>query len=110
MSGQDLMDELSGKIALLDKALGEFGRRGRAYAQAEHDYRTALSSEIAKERADGTPVSIINDLCRGKPHIAKQRLERDISEVVYKAAGEAINSYKLQIRVLEGQIDREWRG
>lgn len=54
------------------------------------------------------PVTIISDVCRGEPEIAKLRLERDIAETVYKSALEAIQSYKLQIRILDAQVEREW--
>jgi len=110
MSGQDLLIELSSKVALLDKALSEFGNRGRTHAKAEQEYRQALAKKILVERDKGTPVTIISDICRGDPEIARLKLERDISEVTYKAAAEAIQVYKIQIRVLENTIDREYRG
>jgi hypothetical protein len=110
MSGQDLMQEMGAKSALLDAALRQFGTRGREAANAEKDYRIALAKQIAIERANGTPVTIIGDVCRGDPEIARLKFQRDVAEVVYKSAMEAINSYKLQIRVLEGQINREWKG
>ena len=108
--GMDLMLELQGKISSLDRALHAYGERGRAYAQAEHDYKVALAEQITVERANGLPVTIIGDVCRGNRKIAKLRLERDISRAVYDSAREAINTYKLQIKVLENQIDREYRG
>lgn len=55
-------------------------------------------------------MTILSDVCRGLPLIAKLRLHRDIAEAEYKAAQEAIQVYKLQIRLLEAQIDREYRG
>lgn len=88
----------------------EFGRRGSKYAQAECDYRMALSAEILRRRDAGMPVTIISDVCRGLPSIARLRLQKDIAEAEYKAATEAINVQKVQIRVLENQIDREFRG
>lgn len=100
--------ELGAKTALLDKAVTQLGIRGRNYAQAEHDYKVALSKRILEHRAEGMPVTIISDVCRGEPEIARLRLERDIAEVVYKSALEAINSYKLQIRILDAQVEREW--
>lgn len=104
----DLINEISAKTALLDKAVTQFGIRGRTFAQAEHDYRVALSKRILEHRAGGMPVTIISDVCRGEPEIAKLRLERDIAETVYKSALEAIQSYKLQIRILDAQVEREW--
>ena len=106
----DLILELQEKTHLLDAAIRQLGKRGRTYAQAEMEYKIALNEAILMERVNGTPVTIISDVCRGKKEIAKLRFERDCAEVVYKSAQEAINSYKLQIRILDAQIQREWGG
>ena len=131
VSGQDLDLELRDKLRLLDISLREFGKRGRAYAEAERDYRVAdqlesrredlekfvsgiqrftvgLAKKVLIERAGGQPVTIISDICRGNAEIADLRFKRDVAEVDYKAAQEAINSYKLQIKILEAQRAREW--
>lgn len=108
MAGYDLIGEIGQKTRLLDTAIKELGVRGRAYAQAERDYRVAMAKKILLERENGTPVTIISDICRGNPEIAKLRFERDCAEVVYKSAMEAINGYKLQIRILDAQVEREW--
>lgn len=105
----DLIQEIGAKSALLDAAIKQLGIRGRAYAQAEHDYRVAMRKRILEERAGGTPVTIISDLCRGDPEVAKLRLERDIALTVYESAKEAIQTFKLQIRILDAQIEREWK-
>lgn len=107
-SGQDLMVEMQGRIHMLDAALQQLGNRGRAYAQAERDYRVALRQEILKERDKGTPVTIISDVCRGDRGIAGLRFNRDVAETAYEAAKEACNVYKIEIRTLEEQIAREW--
>ena len=106
---EDLIQEVGTKSALLDTAIRQLGIRGRAYAQAEHDYRVAMRKKILEERANGTPVTIISDLCRGDPDVAKLRIERDIALTVYESAKEAIQTYKLQIRILDAQIEREWK-
>lgn len=105
----DLIQEIGAKSALLDTAIKQLGIRGRAYAQAEHDYRVAMRKKILEERANGTPVTIISDLCRGDPDVAQLRIERDIALTVYESAKEAIQTYKLQIRILDAQIEREWK-
>lgn len=107
-SGQDLMIELQGRVQMLDKALQCLGNRGRAYARAEHDYRVALAQKMLTERDKGMPVTILGDICRGDREIAKKKFDRDVGESAYKAALEACNVYKVQIRVLENQIEREW--
>ena len=104
----DLINELGQKSRMLDTAIRELKIRGAAYAQAEHDYRIALAEKTLQERDKGTPVTICSDVCRGDRKIAKLRFERDVSEVVYKSALEAVQSIKLQIRILDNQIDREW--
>lgn len=104
----DLVQEIGQKSRLLDTAIKELGKRGRAYAEAEKEYRIAMARKILEEREKGTPVTIISDLCRGNPEIAKLRFDRDCAEVVYKSAMEAINGYKLQIRILDAQVEREW--
>ena len=108
MSGQDLYLELQEKIKLLDTAVWALKTRGRVYAQAERDYKVALAKKMLIERDKGMPVTIIGDVCRGDPDIADLRFERDVAEADYKTAMEAINSYKLQMRILENQISREW--
>lgn len=104
----DLINEIGAKTALLDKAITQLGVRGRTYAQAEQNYRIALSKKILEGRAEGMPVTILSDVCRGDPEIARLKLERDIAETVYKSAMAAIQAYKLQIRILDAQIEREW--
>ena len=104
----DLVNEISAKVSLLDAAIAQLSKRGRAYAEAEMNYKIELAKKILYERDKGTPVTIISDICRGDPHIAKMRFERDCAEVVYKSAQEAINSYKLQIRLMDAQLTREW--
>lgn len=109
-SGQDLMVELQQRMSNLDMTLAKLDERGRVAAHAEQKYRVGLAQKIMLERDKGTPVTIINDLCRGDQEVAKLRFERDVAKTVYESAKEACNVYKLQIRVLVGQIDREFRG
>lgn len=107
---EDLIQEIGAKSAMLDAAIKQLGIRGKAYAQAEHDYRVAMRKKVLEERSNGTPVTIISDLCRGDPEVAMLRLNRDIALTVYESAKEAIQSIKLQIRILDNQVSREWCG
>lgn len=104
----DLVTEIGNKSRMLDVAITELKKRGQKYAEAEKAYRIALARRILDEREKGTPVTIISDICRGSAQIAGLRFERDCAEVVYKSAMEAINSMKLQIRLMDSQLGREW--
>lgn len=108
MASSDLIQEIGDKCRLLDVAISELKRRGKSYAEAERDYRVAVAKTILTQREQGTPVTVISDICRGDPAIAKLRFERDCAEVVYKSALEAIQAIKLQIRLLDNQVSREW--
>ena len=100
--------ERDGILASLSTDLEALRKCGAQLAQNERDYRVALRSEILRERASGTPVSIIGDVCRGKKPIADMKMARDSAEALYKAQQESINVKKLQLRIIEAQIEREW--
>ena len=104
----DLVTEIGNKTALLETAIRELGKRGMAYAEAEKEYRIALAKKELQEREKGTPVTIISDICRGSDSIATMRFKRDCALVVYKNAQEAVNAYKLEIKILDNQLSREW--
>lgn len=42
-------------------------------------------------------------------YIAELRLRRDTAKVLYLNAQEAINVFKLQCRLVEAQLKREWQ-
>jgi hypothetical protein len=83
-------------------------KSGTEYAQAERDYKVLLRTECLKLRDEGTAIGLIDKVCYGIPSVAEARFRRDVAEAVYKANQEAINSIKLQMRLMEGQINREW--
>lgn len=107
----EIWNDIQHRLDLLDIAVREVGTRGRAFAEAESDYRTALATETLRLRNDeGYPVTLVPDLARGKPEVARLKVERDCSEALYKAALEAINVNKLRIKILEAQMAREYNG
>ena len=83
-------------------------KTGTAYAEAERDYKILLRTECLKLRDEGTAIGLIDKTCYGIPSVAKARFERDVAKAVYEANQESINSIKLQIRILDAQIQREW--
>lgn len=104
----DLVSEVFRKAEMLEVALTESGKRGKALSQAEMTYRVALAEKILNLRDSGFPATLIGDLARGDKEVAKLKFDRDCAEVVYDNAREAINTYKKNIDVLREQIAREW--
>ena len=105
---QELIDKRNELERLLEDELATCRRSGIQLAENEAAYRKALRVEILKERAKGTPVSIISDLCRGMEHRAELKLARDSADAVYKASQEAINVRKLRLRMVDADIQRIW--
>ena len=104
----DLYQELQNKTQQLDISIKQLRKSGTEYAQAERDYKILLREQVLKLRDEGMAVGIIDKTCYGIPTVAEARFKRDIAEVVYKANLEAINSIKLQLRLIENQISREY--
>ena len=104
----DLIQERQGLQRELNASIADHREWGRKKAYAEYDYRVALAKKLALLRVDGQPVTIVNDLARGDEEIAMLRLKRDLAISSYDSAQEAINNYKLQLRIIDGQIAREW--
>ena len=104
----ELYAELQGKTQQLDRSIKQLRTSGTEYAQAEKDYKVLLRQECLKLRDDGMAIGMIDKTCYGIPSVAEARFKRDVAEAVYKANLEAINSIKLQMRLIESQLQREW--
>lgn len=105
----NLFNELQLKTKELDVSVKSLRQSGTNYAQAERDYKVLLRQECLKLRDDGMAIGMIDKTCYGIPSVAEARFKRDVAEAIYKANLEAINSIKLQMRIIEGQLDREWK-
>lgn len=108
MNGYGLMQELLAKQQALDTSIKLLRKNGTAHAQAEMEYKILLAQECLKLKEEGMAVTLIDKVCYGIPAVADARFKRDVAEVTYKANQEAINSIKLQLRLIESQIQREW--
>lgn len=104
----DLMNELQAKIKQLEVSLKQLRVSGTKYAQAEKDYKILLRTECLKLRDEGMAIGMIDKTCYGLPSVAEARFQRDVAETIYRANLEAINSIKLQMRLIENQLSREY--
>lgn len=104
----DLFNTLQDKVQELDKSIKALRKTSNDYAQAEHDYKVAVSQTALQLKASDMPVTLISMVIYGHEAVSELRLKRDIAEGLYRANQEHINATKLQIRLLESQLQREW--
>ena len=104
----DLYNELQQKIKELEISIRQLRTSGTNYAEAERSYKVLLRQEVLKLRDEGQAIGVIDKICYGIPSVADARFKRDVADTIYKANLEAINSIKLQLRLLENQIQREY--
>lgn len=103
-----LIDEIQNTYDLLSQSIKSLKRTSEAYATAEKEYKILLRQECLKLRDEGMAIGMISITCYGIPSVAEARFKRDIAEANYKANQEAIQAYKLQLRLMDNQIQREW--
>jgi len=104
----DLFNELQAKQTQLNVSIKKLRETGSNYAKAERDYKILLRQEVLKLRDEGQAIGVISLICYGIPSVAKARFDRDVAETIYKANQEAINTLKLEIRLIESQLQREY--
>lgn len=104
----DLYTELQKKTNELTVSIKQLRISGTEYAKAERDYKVLLRQECLKLRDEGMAIGMIDKTCYGIPKVAEARFKRDVAETVWTANKEAINSIKLQMRLIEAQLEREW--
>lgn len=104
----ELYEELQAKTRQLDASIKQLRKNGTEYAEAEKTYKVLLRTECLKLKEEGMAIGMIDKTCYGIPSVAEARFQRDIAKVVYEANQEAIQAIKLQMRLIESQIQREW--
>lgn len=104
----DLVNELNNLSNKLSLSIKSLIKTGKDYAKAYTDYRVALAKELMILKEEGYAITLAGDIARGKPEIARLKFKEISTEAIYKANQEAINSTKLQIKIIQNQIDKEW--
>ena len=59
---------------------------------------------------EGFAITLAGDIARGKPEIAKLKFEEISKEAIYRANLESINALKLEIKIIQEQINKEYGG
>ena len=105
---QDLIQAINHKMRELDFSLTEFKNDGQAKAETEYQYRVALTAKMAELRDMGEKATTLRDFARGDKEVALLAKKRDIALTMYEASQSALQNCKLQLRILDAQIAREW--
>ena len=104
----DLTAERDTKLKELEVSIKSLRKTGTEYAKAYTDYRVALAKELVRLKNEGYAITLAGDIARGEPEIAKLKFKEISTEAIYKANLESINAIKLTLKIIDGQIDREW--
>lgn len=104
----DLVNQIQYLQKQLDISVKQLRKNGIELAQAEQDYKIAVCKKALELKDSGMAATLIQLTIYGYQEIATLRFKRDSAEVIYNANQEAINSIKLQLRLLSNQYDKEW--
>lgn len=104
----DLITQVNRLNSELTQSIKLLRKNGDSYAQAERDYQVAKAQTVLKMKDAGASVTEISLSIKGQPEVAEKLFKRDVARVMYEANQEHINTVKLQLRLLDNQIAREW--
>lgn len=105
---QDLMQEMNRMKDELHRSMKMLRQNGEWLAEKEHDYQVLKAQTWLILKNDGCTSTELSNTIKGQPDVAEAMLERDKAKVMYEANLEHINVVKLELRVVENQIAREW--
>ncbi len=91
-----------------DNLIRDLAKAGETFAQAEYRYNVQKTKMAFLLKERGESATMIMNVLKGVPEVADLRLKRDLAKTKYDAVKETINIIKLQIRMNDNQISREW--
>lgn len=104
----ELWQELENARKELKEALLRLPKTGIDYCKANMEYHKEKTKTILKLKKEGMPTTLIPQMIKGMDEVADLEFNRNATDVFYKANLEAINVHKLEIKVIEKQIEREY--
>ena len=106
-----LLDTYQARIEAINaarQAVKEAREQGLALAKAKRELRSVECKTIISLKAEGMSATAISNALKSQPEVADAQFAVDCAEVLYKAASEEVNVNKLDARLLEADIAREW--
>lgn len=108
MDGLKAIQQLNDLQIALNETINLMGVQGKELSEAERDYKISLRQNALMLKDDGMAATLINLTVYGVPEVAELRQRRDFAQSRYEVSKEKIMALKLNIRVLENIIEREW--
>ena len=105
---QDLMNEMNRLKGELHASMKRLRQNGETLAQREADYQVKKARAVVEMKSQGCSITEIGLTIKGQPEVSDALFARDMAKAMYEANQEHINVVKLELRVLENQIAREW--
>lgn len=101
--------EIAKLLRQLEEKLEQFKIRGIKKAEAEKNYKIALTQEGVRMKVElEYPVTLIDKVIYGSDAVAELRFKRDVAKSVYDATQEEINYLKTKIRIKEEEIKQDY--
>lgn len=107
---QILIAEIERLRKELKETVGKLELAGYEKAKSEYTYRVSLAKELLLLRDQGLPATLTNDVARGSEIIAKYKFNRDKAETLYEATLERLRILKIELGIVERQIEAIRRG
>lgn len=103
-----MWDEIQQAQSDLDLALSKARERGQKMVVAEAHYYSVKDKRVRELMDEGYSASAIAMMIKGEPEVNEAMSEYHDYQVLYRNACEAINVFKLNLKLLENQYEREW--
>lgn len=92
----------------LDALIDEYRRCGVEHAKRDREYYVLKATKTLELKDQGMPATVIAQVIKGIEPVAEAREKMLVAEVMTRAALEAILSTKLQVKLVDGQLQREY--
>lgn len=104
----DLWQEIEYKEKQLDEALGTLRTNKIKFAEYNVNYYKVKAKRVLEMHKEGLPVTLITMLIKGDEEVNKAMFDRDCALAIADANAEAINVKKLEAKIINDQLNREW--
>lgn len=104
----DLYTEEQQLRSSLDRHIEEYRRCGIEHAKRDREYYVLKATKTLELKDQGMPATVIAQVIKGIEPVAAAREKMLVAEVMTRAALEAVLSTKLQVKLVDSQLQREY--